>query len=162
MEDKSRLMEEYRKAIQDGRMPAAYRTVMSFLSELKSSIEAMHPGLVVGALYHGYMDMSFFAVAPPSMKAKKLKVAVVFVHEGCRFEAWLAAANRKLMSEWSGRLSGMCIGGYTLVGQGPGVDAIILGVLDERPDFSDVERLKKQLIEKLDIFIADMQDLITS
>ena len=67
---------------------------MTFISGLKTDLEKNYPNYVVSSLYLGYMDMTYFAFRPSDLKNKKLKIALVFLHEQGRFEAWLGGSNK--------------------------------------------------------------------
>jgi hypothetical protein len=44
------------------------------------------------------MDMTNFSFIPKSFKQRNLKIAVVFIHEAFRFEAWLAGYNKQVQT----------------------------------------------------------------
>lgn len=69
---------------------------MKFISGLKNYMENNYPEYASSALYFGYMDMTYFAFTPLELKKKNLKVAVVYLHEQNKFEAWLGGGNRKI------------------------------------------------------------------
>jgi hypothetical protein len=130
------------------------------MSGLKSHLEKDYPDYYTSALYFGYMDMSYFAFTPPDLKEKKLKVAIVYLHEGGRFEAWLGGNNRKIQAEFIERLSEKTLGKYRLSKPASGVDSIIESVLVEDPDFDKLEVLKMQIEKKTIKFINDMTDIL--
>jgi hypothetical protein len=102
------------------------------------------------------MDMTYFALTPLSLKQLGLKIAIVFLHEDCRFEVWLAGANRKIQAEYIQMLNGKEIGQYRLSEVLPGVDSILEATLVLGPDFDQPEELKKQIEQKTMQFIADI------
>jgi len=55
---------------------------------------------VSGNIYHGYMDMTYFSFTPESFKLRKLKGAIVFIHERFRFEVWSAGSNKQVQTEY--------------------------------------------------------------
>jgi hypothetical protein len=84
-------MAEYQKLMEKGDVREAYRGLMEYLMELRTYFAKKYPEYSVsGSLYQGVMDMSYFSLFPKSLKAKKLKIAVVFLYEPFRFEVWLA------------------------------------------------------------------------
>jgi hypothetical protein len=94
------------------------------------------------------------------LKRKKLKIAIVFLHETCKFEVWLAGQNRQIQAEVIQRLSQRDLGNYKLSRIQPGVDAIIASVLVENPDFNHLEELKAQLELKTLKFTEDMISIL--
>lgn len=144
---------EYTLLLKKGGIRRAYTGIMAFMSALKTYLEKNYPDYATGALYFGYMDMTYFAFTPSDLKDKKLKIAVVYLHEGNRFEAWLGGINRKVQAEYIRLLSNKNTGKYRLSKALPGVDSIIESILIENPDFDHAEELKKQIEAKTAEFI---------
>jgi len=149
-------VQEYTKQLSQGHIKKAYRGIMTFMSDLKSYLEKKYPEYTTGSLYFGYMDMTYFAFTPSALKNLKLKIAIVYLHEECKFEVWLAGNNRKIQADFIEFLSRKNIGKYTLSTVQPGVDSIIVSTIVETPDFSDLDALKKKIEEKTIKFIKDM------
>ena len=61
------------------------------MMDLRTHFKDRYPKYSVSGLYQGYLDMTYFAVVPPSFKRRGLKIAIVFNYGAFRFEAWLAA-----------------------------------------------------------------------
>ncbi len=151
---------EYREQLRKGHIQKAYKGIMTFMSALKSHMENVGPAYFSSALYFGYMDMTYFAFTPPVLKEKKLKIAVVYLHEEGRFEVWLSGSNRKVQAEWIERLKGTDVGRYKLSQVQPGVDSILESILTEAPDFDDPERLKDELVKKTLALIAEVSAIV--
>ncbi len=149
-------MKVYASQLRLGNIQRAYRGVLSFMSDLKAYMEGKYPAYSVGSLYCGYMDMTYFAFTPPSLKDRKLKIAIVFLHETCRFDIWLAAANRKTQADTIALLATRDLGAFRLSSIGPGVDSIIEASLVEQPDFNDTAALKSNIEEATLRFIGDI------
>lgn len=151
---------EYREQLRKGHIQKAYKGIMTFMSTLRAHMEYENPACHASALYFGYMDMTYFAFTPPALRDKKLKTAVVYLHEEGRFEAWLGGSNRKVQAEWIERLKGKDLGRYKLSQVRPGVDSILEAILTEAPDFDDPERLKDELTKKTLAFIAEVSHIV--
>jgi hypothetical protein len=151
---------KYREQLRKGYIQKAYRGIMAFMSALKLHMESADSACLSSALYFGYMDMTYFAFTPPVLKEKKLKIAVVYLHEEGRFEAWLGGSNRKVQAEWIELLKGKDLGRYKLSQVQPGVDSILEAILTEAPDFDDPERLKDELVKKTLAFIAEVSAIV--
>ena len=151
---------EYREQLRKGHIQKAYKGIMTFMSALKSHMENVDPAYFSSALYFGYMDMTYFAFTSPALKEKKLKIAIVYLHEAGRFEAWLGGSNRKIQAEWIEKLKGKDIGKYKLSQIQPGVDSIIETILCKKPDFDDSELLKEELADKTLKFIDDLSAIV--
>jgi hypothetical protein len=149
-------IQEYRLQLQKGYLQKAYKGIMAFMSELKTMLGKKYPEYIAGALYLGFMDMTYFAFTPPSLKTKNLKIAIVYLHEEGRFEGWLGGINRKIQAEYIRLLSQKQHGNYTLSRVQPGVDSILESILVDDPDFDHPEELKQQIESKITLFIQDV------
>lgn len=156
------LVRDYTRRLADGRVQRAYRGVLAFMSDLQAGLEAQYPDHATSALYPGYLDMTYFAFTPADLKARRLKIAIVYLHAEGRFEAWLAGANRQVQADTARMLDGHDLGGYALSDIRPGVDAIIATVLDGQPDFDGAEALGRRLADGAMAFAHDMQSLLAS
>jgi len=150
---------EYQRQLHKGDIQKAYKGIMSFMTSLKSHLEKNYSDYLTSALYFGYMDMTYFAFTPPSLKAKKLKIAIVYLHEQVRFKVWLSGNNRKIQAEFIEQLGNKDIGEYKLSKAAPGVDSIIEAIIVEDPNFDNPEELKIQIEKKTIKFINDMTAL---
>ena len=78
---------EYRNQLKKGTIQKAYRGLMEYFGSLRSFFKNKYPNYALsGSIYFGSMDMTYFAVNPPLLKDRKLKIAIVFRHEEFRFE----------------------------------------------------------------------------
>jgi hypothetical protein len=93
-------MIEYKKQLANGAIKQAYRGLMDYFWSLKSFFEKKYPEYTPGGIYYGFMDMTYFPLFPKSLKQRKLKIAVVFVHETFRFEVWLAGINKNVQAKY--------------------------------------------------------------
>lgn len=153
-------VKEYMIQLSKGRIQKAYKGIMTFMSGLSTYLESMHSDYTPSALYFGYMDMTYFAFTPSDLKNKKLKIAIVYLHEYGRFEAWLSGRNRKIQSEYINLMSGKNLGKYKLSQILPGVDSIIETTLVEQPDFDHPEELKKKIESKTIEFVNDITSIL--
>ena len=152
---------EYRTQLDKGSIQKAYKGIMAFMSGLSAYLARRHPDYSVSALYYGYMDMTYFAFTPADFKTKKLKIAIVYLHEQGRFEVWLGGSNRKIQAEYIELLRHKDIGKYKLSQSLPGVDSIIEATLVNQPDFDNSEELKKDIESKTIEFINDVSSVLT-
>jgi hypothetical protein len=153
-------VQEYKIQLNKGHIQKAYKGIMTFMSDLRTCLEGKYSDYSTSALYFGYMDMTYFAFTPLKLKEKKLKIAVVFLHEDCKFELWLAGSNRKVQAEYIESLGRKDTGKYALSQMKPGVDSIIESTIMEQPDFNDIDRLKKQIETKTLEFVQDMISIL--
>ncbi len=153
-------IQEYKIQLDKGYIQKAYKGIMAFMSDLRAYLDRNSPDYSTGAIYSGYMDMTYFAFTPPALKEKQLKIAIVFLHEDCRFEVWLAGSNRKIQADYIELFKAKDLGKYTLTQIKPGVDSIIESVIVERPDFNDFNELRKQIETATMGFIKDIISIL--
>jgi hypothetical protein len=154
------VIREYMSQLSKGIIQEAYKNIMKFISDLSIYLKKRNPDYTLSALYFGYMDMTYFAFTPNDLKSKRLKIAIVYLHEQGRFEVWLSGTNRKIQSEYINFMRNKDIGGYKLSQVMPGVDSIIEATMVEDPDFDHPEELKKQIEKKAIGFIDDIVKLL--
>jgi len=69
-------MEDFRQALDKGSIQRAYRALLSYMMALRTHLKNE---LAAGSgLYQGYLDMSYFALFPESLKRRNLKISIVF------------------------------------------------------------------------------------
>jgi len=106
---------------------------------------------------HGY-DVFFF---PESLKRRKLKIAIVFIHVTFRFEVWLAGYNKNVQAKYWRLIKDSNWNKYCLPLTTKGVDSIIEHVLVDNPDFSDLNALTKQIENGTLKFITDVEAFLS-
>lgn len=153
-------IQEYRIQLSKGQIQKAYKGIMTFMSGLCTYLESSYPDYTASALYFGYMDMTYFAFTPPDLKIKKLKIAIVYLHEKGVFEVWLAGNNRRIQAEYIKFMSCKNIGQYKLSQVLPGVDSIIESILVDKPDFDHPLELKRQIEKKTIDFVNDISSML--
>jgi hypothetical protein len=155
-------MIEYRKQLDKGTIKEAYRELISFIMELRSYFEKKYPDYFVsGSVYYGYMDMTYFSFFPNSLKLRKLKVAIVFVHDTFRFEVWLAGYNKQVQTKYWKLFQERNWNKYRIPPTTKGVDSIIEYTLVDNPDFNDLDILTKQIENRTLKFIKGIENFLS-
>lgn len=158
----SESMAEYKKQMQIGLVPEAYKGLMDYILDLRNYFKKKYPDWSVsGSLYTGYMDMTYFALVPDSFRQRGLKIAVVFLHDTCRFEVWLSAVNKQVQAEYWQMIKDSGWSKYRLVPSVQGYDSILEEILVESPDFSDLSGLTGQIEQGTLEFINAIEDFLT-
>jgi hypothetical protein len=127
---------------------------------LRTHVKNSYPDCTVSGLYQGYMDMTYFAIFPPSLKQRNLKIAIVFNYEAFRFEAWLAGNNRQVQRQYWELFKNSQWTNYRLVTPARGVDSIVECDLAVDFDMSDPNALTASIEAATAAFISDMERLI--
>ena len=154
-------MNEYKKQLRRGAVQKAYQGLMDYIMGLRSHFEKKYPDYSVsGNIYFGYMDMTYFAFFPKTLKQRKLKVGIVFVHEAFRFEVWLFGYNKSVQAKYWKPFKESGWNKYRIPSTIKGGDSIIEGILVENPDFSDLDALTKQIETGALKFIEDVENFL--
>ena len=162
MESLQEYMNEYRKQIEKGAIKQAYKGLMEYIMDLRTHFRNKYPGYYVsGSIYHGYMDMTYFSFFPESLKNRKLKIAVVFIHDTIRFEAWLVGYNKDVQKEYWELFRESDWNKYHIVPTTKGEDSIIDCVLVGNPDFSDLDSLTKEIERGTLEFTRDVENSLS-
>ncbi len=150
-------VEELRRQLRKGSVQKAYRAIISFMTGLRTHFVTKYGNSAVSSLYQGYMDMTYFALLPPSLKHRDLKVAIVFNYDAFRFEAWLAARNRKVQRQYWELAKDSHWAEYRVVTPAPGVDAVIEYDLAKDFDLDDPDALTAQIEKATAAFTKNME-----
>jgi hypothetical protein len=153
---------QYRKQLRQGDIQIAYRGLMEYIMGLRYHFMKKYPDYdVPGSIYYGYMDMTYFSVLPKSLKKRKLKIAIVFLHEAFRFEVWLSAVNKQIQKQYWELLKESNLDKYKLVPPGKGIDSIVEFMLVDNPDFSNLDVLTKRMETGVLKFIQDIESFLS-
>jgi hypothetical protein len=153
---------EYKKQMKKGDIIKAYSGLMQYIMDLRTFLQKKYPDYIVsGNIYQGYMDMTYFSFFPESLKRRKLKVGIVFIHETCRFEVWLFGYNKSVQTKYWKLIKDSNWNKYRIVPTTKGFDSIIEHNLVDNPDFSNLDGLTKQIESGTLQFIADVENFLS-
>ncbi|WP_312651871.1 DUF7000 family protein [Proteiniclasticum sp.] len=150
---------EYQCQLKKGQIQKAYKGIMKYMTSLRSALQMNHPDYLTSSLYFGYMDMSYFSFTPSSLKDRKLKIAIVYLHEENRFEVWLSAVNRSVQKKTADFLRRRDTSDYKVSVISKGVDSVIEKIIMENPSFEDSDKLGNEIEKKVLSFISDMEKM---
>jgi len=155
-------MSEYRKQMQKGDIQEAYKRLMEYIMGLRLHLKNKYPDYFVsGCIYYGYMDMTYFSFFPESLKRKKLKIGIVFIHDTCRFEVWLFGYNKTVQTKYWKLIKESNWDKYTIPVTTKGADSIMEYILVDNPDFSNLDTLTKQIEKGTLKFIKDVENFLS-
>ena len=60
-------MNELRMQLRTGAIQKAYKTLLGYMMDLRIHFQNRYPSFSISGLYQGYMDMTYFAIVPPSL-----------------------------------------------------------------------------------------------
>ena len=150
-------MEELRVQLKKGSLQKAYRALISFMMGLRTFFANKYGDPFVSNLYQGYLDMTYFALFPPSLKRHDLKVAIVFNYNAFRFEVWLTARNRKVLSQYWELFKDSHWAEYRVVAPAEGIDSIVECEVTKDFDISNPDTLTTKIENTAMIFIENME-----
>lgn len=155
-------MLEYRRQLEKGDIKRAYRGLMDYIMGLRLSFQEKYPDYSVsGNIYFGYMDMTYFSICSTFFKLRKLKIAVVFVHDAFRFEVWLSGLNKQVQTNYWKLFKENNWSKYHVPPTTKGVDSIIEHILVDNPEFGDLDNLTKQIQTETMKFINDVEKFLS-
>jgi hypothetical protein len=155
-------MNEYRKQLKNGAIQAAYKGLMECIMGLRTHFSTRYPDwFVSGNIYYGYMDMTYFPVIPKALKQRRLKIAIVFLHESFRFEIWLAGYNKQVQTKYWKLFKESGWNKYRIVPSTKGADSILEHIVTDNPDFGDLGALTKLVESETLKFISDVEDFLS-
>lgn len=149
-------LEELRRSLGEGAVQRAYRAVIAYMSGLRTQLAA-HEDWSVAGLYQGYFDMTYFAVVTPALKARDLKLAVVFDYQAFGFQVWLAARNRTVQRRYWELLRDSGWPAATLVEPAAGVDAIVAVHVADACALDDPDALTTSLEQAVLALASDVE-----
>ena len=162
MESFHEYIHEYRKQLEKGAIQKAYKGLMEYIMELRTHFKNNYPDYFVsGSIYYGYMDMTYFSCVPQSLKDRKLKIAIVFIHDTCRFEVWLAGYNKQVQTQYWKLFKESDWNTYHVVSTTKGVDSIIEYIVVDNPDFSELDTLTQHIERATLQFIQDVEGFLS-
>jgi hypothetical protein len=150
----------YRDSMKQGDVPRVYQAIIQFLSLLRKQIHDLDSNIEVGNLYQGYLDMSYFSFVYPAIKAKKMKMAVVYLHADDRFELWLCGRSKTIQRTYHHQWMGQDVHPWTLSTLDKGVDSILHYELLEQPAFNQPTKTLDELVSHIQLALSWLNDKI--
>jgi hypothetical protein len=161
MESLADYMQEYREQLAKGLIQKAYQGLMGYIMDLKTHFSKKFPELAPGNIYQGYMDMTYFPVFPKALKSRKLKIAIVFIHNTIKFEVWLAGYNKQIQTRYWELFKESNWHKYCIPPSIKGIDSIIEHTLVNNPDFSNPDSLTGNIETGTLVFINDIENFLS-
>ena len=161
MKSLNEYVSEYKNQIKKGDIREAYKRLMQFMMKLKTHLNSKYPEFFIsGNIYQGYMDMTYFSFTPESIRKKKLKIAIVFIHETICYEVWLAGYNKQVQSRYLNLIRDIVPDNYQIGSSQSGTDYIIKHTLAANPDFNDLDTFMDKIETGTLEFIKDTEALL--
>ena len=136
---------ELQSQLGKGVLQRSYGAIISSMSQLRAHFVARDGDRAVSALYQGCFDMTYFALFPPALKSRGLKLAIVFEYESFAFKVWLVARNRAVQRQYWQLLRDRGWSGHRLVEPAVGVDAIVERDVAAAAALTDLDELTSRI-----------------
>lgn len=153
---------QLREQLAKGAIRRAYVAIVGYMSQLRAHFAGTQGERAVSSLYQGSLDMTYFALFPPSLAARDLKLAVVFNYEAFCLEVWLAARNRKVQRRYWQLFSESDWSAYRVVEPSVGVDAIVVHDIAGDFDLEDPGGLTGQVEAAVTAFLIDVEGFLSA
>jgi hypothetical protein len=153
-------LDGFKNQLEKGSLQRAYRALIAYMSALRTLFAKKYGDSAVSALYQGFMDMTYFAIFTPALKARDLKIAIVFNYDPFRFEVWLAARNRKVQRQVWELFKDSALEGVRIVEPAEGIDSIVECDLAQGFDLASPDKLTSKIEAATADFIARMEKFL--
>ena len=98
----------YKEAFASGEIQKTYQSLVGIVQNLKTEFAKIYEGeFSVANVLHGYIDFTYFYLQNDFLKEKKLKFAIVFVHQHAHFELWLLGQTKDVQIRYWEKLKGL-------------------------------------------------------
>jgi hypothetical protein len=161
MKDLNRYVGIYKEQLQKGDIQEAYVGLVKYVTSLKTTLSknlSGHYGF--GSLFQGYMDYTYFYYTNNFLKKRKLKMGLVLNHSKMQFEVWLLGQTIPIQEKYWEYFK-LTKWNKNRTTRPP--YSILETVIIENPDFNDLEKLTKQIEEKVVLVTNEiLQDITNS
>lgn len=149
-------IQELRIRLEEGSIQRAYRGIVSYMSRLRTVFADQQGERAVSGLYQGHLDVTYFALFTDGLKARDLKLAILFNYETFHFDVWLTARNRKIQKRYWELLLNAGYEKYPLIEPAVGKVAILKATLISDYALGDESALNAKIIEGVTAFERDI------
>ncbi len=153
-------LSELREHLGAGSIQRAYAAIVGYMSRLRMRFVSTQGERAVSSLYQGYFDMTYFALFPPALKSRDLKLAIVFDYGAFGFKVWLAARNRGVQRQYWELLRESGWSEYRVFEPAVGVDAIVEHDVASGFALDDPQALTVQIEEAVAALLDDLEQFL--
>lgn len=108
-------IQELQACLRTGVVARAYREILAYMARLRGALLEHAGGRTASGIYQGHLDITHFALFPEGLKARGLKLTILFNYEKFCLEAWLTARNQKIGQRYWKLLSASHFAPYALL-----------------------------------------------
>ncbi|SDN80646.1 DUF7000 family protein [Acetanaerobacterium elongatum] len=159
MKPLNKIIGDYTCHLQQGEIQTAYKGILELIGKLRANFIYNYPRYVIGGIYQGYMEMTYFSLSTNPLRDEGIKFAIVYLHQKGAFEVWLSARNRDIAEKYESVLSSNSIDNSTVHHDNSNPNAIIKCTLTSTPDFEDPDSLIFTIEQGVEKFITTITNL---
>jgi len=140
-------VDKYKEQLKKGDIQEAYVGLVKYLTKLGTRLSKnLSEQYSFGSLFQGYMDYTYFYYSNDFLKKRKLKMGLVLNHSKMQFEIWLLGQTIPIqekyweyfkLTKWNKNRTTR-----------PDYSILETSIL-ENPDFNDLDKLSRQIENKL-------------
>ena len=153
-------LRELREHLSEGSIQRAYAAIVGYMSRLRTHFASTRGERAVSGLYQGCFDMTYFALFPPALKSRDLKLAIVFDYEAFGFKVWLAARNRNVQRQYWELLRDSGWSKYRLIEPAAGIDAIVEHEVASGFELDDPDALTSRIEKAAAALLDDLEQVL--
>jgi hypothetical protein len=161
MKDLNYFVDKYKEQLDKGDIQEAYVGLVKYVTRLGTNLSNnLTDTYSFGSIFQGYMDYTYFYYTNDFLKKRKLKMGLVLNHTKMQFEIWLLGQTIPIQEKyWDYFKSTKWNKERTTRPQ----YSILETVLIDKPNFNDLEKLTKEIEERLMLVTNEiLQDIKTS
>lgn len=147
MKDLNYFVDKYKEQLDKGDIQEAYVGLVKYVTRLGTTLSNnLADKYSFGSLFQGYMDYTYFYYSNDFLKKRKLKMGLVLNHTKIQFEIWLLGQTIPIQEKfWTYFKTTKWNKDRTTRPQ----YSILETVIVDKPNFNDLEKLSKQIENKL-------------
>ncbi|PXY42265.1 hypothetical protein DMB65_03275 [Flavobacterium cheongpyeongense] len=147
MKDFNHYVDKYKEQLNKGDIQEAYVGLVKYVTRLGTTLSKnLSEQYSFGSLFQGYMDYTYFYYTNDFLKQRKLKMGLVLNHSKMQFEIWLLGHTIPLQEKYWEYFKSTKWNKHRMTRP---QYAILETTLIEKPDFNDLDKLTRQIEEKL-------------
>ncbi len=161
MKDLNRYVDIYKEQLAKGDIQEAYVGLVKYVTRLRTTLsKTLSEKYSFGNLFQGYMDYTYFYYSNDFLRKRKLKMGLVLNHSKIQFEIWLLGQTIPIQEQYWQYLKTTK---WNIGRTSKPRYSILETVLIDNPNFNDLEKLSKQIEDKLVLVTGEItQDIKTS
>ncbi len=154
MKDFNYYVDKYKEQLDKGDIQEAYVGLVKYVTRLGTTLSKnLSKHYSFGSLFQGYMDYTYFYYSNDFMKKRKLKMGLVLNHTKMQFEIWLLGQTIPIQEKYWEYFKSTKWNKDRVTRP---KYSILETVLIEIPNFNDLEKLSKQIENKLTSITDDI------